>query len=81
MPRVSSPSRLADPAGRGSATRIGPAKPQDLPPRGAGEGKTVSTAFLAYELGETIKKHDWALVNGSANESDNSLEMDGKAIK
>jgi acetolactate synthase-1/2/3 large subunit len=29
--------------------------------------KTVSTAFLAYELGEAIKKEDWILVNGSAN--------------
>ncbi|HEX9445677.1 MAG TPA: thiamine pyrophosphate-dependent enzyme, partial [Candidatus Binatia bacterium] len=35
--------------------------------RGKADGKAVSTAFLAYELGETIKKDDWMLVNGSAN--------------
>jgi acetolactate synthase I/II/III large subunit len=35
--------------------------------RGKSEGKTVSTAFLAYEVGEAIKKNDWLLVNGSAN--------------
>ena len=29
--------------------------------------QTISTAFLAYELGEAIKKEDWVLVNGSAN--------------
>ena len=29
--------------------------------------KAISTAFLAYELGEAIKKEDWILVNGSAN--------------
>ena len=29
--------------------------------------KEISTAFLAYELGEVIKKEDWVLVNGSSN--------------
>jgi thiamine pyrophosphate-dependent acetolactate synthase large subunit-like protein len=33
----------------------------------AANGKTVSTAFLANEIGEAIKKQDWVLVNGSAN--------------
>lgn len=27
----------------------------------------ISTAYLAYELGEAIKKEDWVLANGSAN--------------
>lgn len=27
----------------------------------------ISTAFLAYELGEVVKKEDWILVNGSSN--------------
>ena len=29
--------------------------------------KEISTAFLAYELGEVIKKEDWVLVNGNSN--------------
>ncbi len=29
--------------------------------------KEISTAFLAYDLGEVIKKEDWVLVNGSSN--------------
>lgn len=29
--------------------------------------KEISTAFLAYELGEVIKKEDWVLVNGTSN--------------
>ncbi len=29
--------------------------------------KEISTAFLAYELGEVVKKEDWVLVNGSSN--------------
>jgi acetolactate synthase-1/2/3 large subunit len=35
--------------------------------RGKAAQKEISTAYLAYELGEAIKKHDWMLVNGSAN--------------
>jgi thiamine pyrophosphate-dependent acetolactate synthase large subunit-like protein len=27
----------------------------------------ISTAFLAYDLGEVIKKEDWVLVNGTSN--------------
>jgi acetolactate synthase I/II/III large subunit len=27
----------------------------------------ISTAFLAYDLGEAIKKEDWVLVNGTSN--------------
>jgi thiamine pyrophosphate-dependent acetolactate synthase large subunit-like protein len=27
----------------------------------------ISTAFLAYELGEVVKKDDWVLVNGTSN--------------
>jgi thiamine pyrophosphate-dependent acetolactate synthase large subunit-like protein len=27
----------------------------------------ISTAFLAYDLGEVIKKEDWVLVNGNSN--------------
>jgi acetolactate synthase I/II/III large subunit len=29
--------------------------------------KEISTAFLAYELGEAIKREDWVLVNGTSN--------------
>ena len=29
--------------------------------------KEISTAFLAYELGEVIKNEDWVLVNGTSN--------------
>ena len=29
--------------------------------------KEISTAFLAYELGEVIKKENWVLVNGTSN--------------
>ena len=29
--------------------------------------KAISTAWLALELGETIKKEDWVLVNGTSN--------------
>lgn len=29
--------------------------------------KDISTAFLAHELGEVIKKEDWVLVNGTSN--------------
>jgi acetolactate synthase I/II/III large subunit len=29
--------------------------------------KEISTAFLAYELGEVIKNEDWILVNGTSN--------------
>jgi thiamine pyrophosphate-dependent acetolactate synthase large subunit-like protein len=29
--------------------------------------KDISTAFLAHEIGEVIKKEDWVLVNGNAN--------------
>ncbi len=29
--------------------------------------QTISTAFLAYDLGEVVKKEDWVLVNGSSN--------------
>jgi len=29
--------------------------------------REISTAFLAYELGEAIKKEDWVLVNGTSN--------------
>jgi thiamine pyrophosphate-dependent acetolactate synthase large subunit-like protein len=35
--------------------------------RGKSDFQAISTAFLAYEIGEAIKKHDWVLVNGSAN--------------
>src|ERR1041385_3130278 len=35
--------------------------------RGKSDSQAISTAFLAYEIGEAIKKYDWALVNGSAN--------------
>ena len=29
--------------------------------------KDISTAFLAYDLGEVIKSEDWVLVNGTSN--------------
>ena len=29
--------------------------------------QNISTAFLAYDLGEVIKKEDWVLVNGTSN--------------
>jgi thiamine pyrophosphate-dependent acetolactate synthase large subunit-like protein len=29
--------------------------------------QNISTAFLAYDLGEVIKKEDWVLVNGNSN--------------
>ena len=29
--------------------------------------KEISTAYLAYELGEVIKREDWVLVNGTSN--------------
>jgi acetolactate synthase I/II/III large subunit len=32
-----------------------------------GSQKEISTAWLAHELGETIKKEDWVLVNGTSN--------------
>lgn len=32
-----------------------------------GSQKEISTAWLALELGETIKKEDWVLVNGTSN--------------
>ncbi|MGH7834162.1 MAG: thiamine pyrophosphate-binding protein [Candidatus Binatia bacterium] len=32
-----------------------------------GSQKEISTAFLAYGIGEAIKKEDWVLVNGSSN--------------
>ena len=32
-----------------------------------GSQKGISTAWLAHELGETIKREDWVLVNGSSN--------------
>jgi acetolactate synthase-1/2/3 large subunit len=32
-----------------------------------GSHKEISTAWLAHELGETIKKEDWVLVNGTSN--------------
>ena len=32
-----------------------------------GSQKGISTAWLANELGETIKREDWVLVNGSSN--------------
>ncbi|HEY6198658.1 MAG TPA: thiamine pyrophosphate-dependent enzyme [Candidatus Binatia bacterium] len=35
--------------------------------RGKSDSQAISTAFLAYEIGEAIKKYDWVLVNGSAN--------------
>ncbi len=35
--------------------------------RAAADRKGISTAFLAYELGEVIKKEDWILVNGTSN--------------
>lgn len=35
--------------------------------RAKGSQKDISTAWLALELGEVIKKEDWVLVNGSAN--------------
>ncbi len=35
--------------------------------RAAADRKEISTAFLAYELGEVIKKEDWILVNGTSN--------------
>jgi thiamine pyrophosphate-dependent acetolactate synthase large subunit-like protein len=35
--------------------------------RAAGSRKEVATSFLAYELGEAIKKDDWVLVNGTSN--------------
>lgn len=35
--------------------------------RSQAERKEISTAFLAYELGEAIKKEDWVLVNGTSN--------------
>ncbi len=35
--------------------------------RAKGDAKEISTAFLAHELGEVIKKEDWVLVNGSSN--------------
>jgi thiamine pyrophosphate-dependent acetolactate synthase large subunit-like protein len=35
--------------------------------RAKADGREISTAFLAYELGEVIKKEDWILVNGSSN--------------
>jgi thiamine pyrophosphate-dependent acetolactate synthase large subunit-like protein len=35
--------------------------------RATASNKEISTAFLAYELGEVIKKDDWKLVNGTSN--------------
>ena len=35
--------------------------------RAKADRKEISTAFLAYELGEVIKKEDWVLVNGNSN--------------
>ncbi|HXG51317.1 MAG TPA: thiamine pyrophosphate-dependent enzyme [candidate division Zixibacteria bacterium] len=35
--------------------------------RGKSGQKEISTAWLALELGETIKKEDWVLVNGTSN--------------
>lgn len=35
--------------------------------RAVADRKEISTAFLAYELGEVIKKEDWILVNGTSN--------------
>jgi thiamine pyrophosphate-dependent acetolactate synthase large subunit-like protein len=35
--------------------------------RAGADRKEISTAFLAHELGEVIKREDWALVNGSSN--------------
>ncbi len=35
--------------------------------QGKGSQKDISTAWLALELGEVIKKEDWVLVNGSSN--------------
>lgn len=35
--------------------------------RSKADRKEISTAFLAYELGEVIKKEDWVLVNGTSN--------------
>jgi thiamine pyrophosphate-dependent acetolactate synthase large subunit-like protein len=35
--------------------------------RAKGSQKEISTAWLALELGETIKKEDWVLVNGNSN--------------
>ncbi|MBI2089399.1 MAG: thiamine pyrophosphate-binding protein [Deltaproteobacteria bacterium] len=32
-----------------------------------GQRKEISTAFLAHEVGEVIKKEDWVLVNGTSN--------------
>jgi thiamine pyrophosphate-dependent acetolactate synthase large subunit-like protein len=32
-----------------------------------GSQKDISTAWLAHELGETIKRENWVLVNGSSN--------------
>jgi thiamine pyrophosphate-dependent acetolactate synthase large subunit-like protein len=32
-----------------------------------GSQKEISTAFLAYGIGEVVKKEDWVLVNGSSN--------------
>jgi thiamine pyrophosphate-dependent acetolactate synthase large subunit-like protein len=29
--------------------------------------QNISTAFLAYDLGEVIKREDWVLVNGTSN--------------
>lgn len=35
--------------------------------RATADRKGISTAFLAHELGEVIKKEDWILVNGTSN--------------
>ncbi len=35
--------------------------------RATGDRKEISTAFLAHELGEAIKKENWVLVNGTSN--------------